>query len=151
MSVDLRAERSEVPPVSTVPEIGPPLRSTRTEWLTLLVLGAFTLMAIAGYGIFALNPGLIPDSDSARAFFGEAFRIFARGHIILAALVLATPLVLRTGVQWVPAFVGVFLLSFLSEFVGTGYGFPFSGYEYTSLLGLKLGGRVPWSSRSAGS
>ena len=29
------------------------------------------------------------------------------------------------------------------EFVGTGYGIPFGGYEYTHLLGYKLGGRVP--------
>jgi putative membrane protein len=40
--------------------------------------------------------------------------------------------------------VAVALASFLSEHIGTGYGFPFGGYEYTGLLGYKLGGRVPF-------
>jgi putative membrane protein len=35
-------------------------------------------------------------------------------------------------------------VSFLAEYIGTGYGFPFGAYEYTGLLGFKLGGRVPW-------
>lgn len=113
------------------------------EWYGLVFLAVFTVVAIAGYGVFALNPGLIPDSDSARRFYGLSFRLFARIHIILAALVLAVPLIRQTGLRWVPALAAVFLVSFLSEYVGTGYGFPFGGYEYTGLLGIKLGGRVP--------
>jgi len=107
------------------------------------LLAVFTVVAIAGYGVFALNPALIPDSDSARRFYGLSFRLFARIHIILSALVLAVPLIRQAGLRWVPALVAVFLVSFLSEYVGTGYGFPFGGYEYTGLLGIKLGGRVP--------
>lgn len=113
------------------------------EWLALGLLGIFTLMAILGYGIFALNPALIPDSDSARRFYGASFPLFSRLHIVLTAVALAIPLIRRTGFRWVPAFAAVFLVSFLSEFFGTGYGFPFGHYEYTSLLGYKLGGRVP--------
>jgi putative membrane protein len=100
-------------------------------------------MAILGYGIFGLHPNLIPDSDSARRFYGLSFQLFARVHILLAALVLVVPLLRRTGFSWVPALVAVFLVSFLSEFIGTGYGIPFGGYAYTGLLGFKLGGRVP--------
>jgi putative membrane protein len=40
--------------------------------------------------------------------------------------------------------MAVAVASFLSEHIGTGYGFPFGGYEYTGLLGYKLGGRVPF-------
>ncbi len=116
---------------------------TRLEWLTLALLGAFTLVAVLGYGVFARNPSLIPDSDSARSFYGASFQLFARLHIVLAFVVMAVPLALRTGFRWVPAFLAVFLASFLSEFIGTGYGVPFGGYEYTSLLGIQLGGRVP--------
>jgi len=115
----------------------------RLEWAGLLVLAVFTLMAIAGYGVFGRNPGLIPDSDSARRFYGLSFQLFARLHIVLAALVLVLPLLRRTRGAWIPALLAVFTVSFLSEFIGTGYGFPFGGYEYTSLLGFKLGGRVP--------
>lgn len=120
-----------------------PVGKTFFEWSVLGVLILFTLVAVAGYGVFALHPNLIPDSDAARDFFGLSFSLFARVHIALSALVLAIPLVTRTGFAWVPAFLAVFFLSFLSEFVGTGYGFPFGEYEYTSLLGFKLGGRVP--------
>lgn len=114
------------------------------EALSLGALLVFTLTAIAGYGVFALHPQLIPDSDSARAFFGQSFELFARAHILVAAVVLAVPLIRRAGFRWIPAFALVAVVSFLSEFIGTGYGFPFGGYEYTHLLGYKLGGRVPF-------
>jgi uncharacterized membrane protein len=113
------------------------------EWVGLGVLAAFTVTAILGYGVFARNPNLIPDSDSARRFYGLSFQLFARIHIVLAGMVLLIPLLRRARLTWVPAFLAVCLVSFLSEFVGTGYGFPFGGYEYTALLGPKLGGRVP--------
>ena len=48
------------------------------------------------------------------------------------------------GARWIPAFLTVYVLSFLAEHIGTGYGIPFSGYEYTGLLGPKLLGRVPY-------
>ena len=116
---------------------------TSPEWVGLGLLAVFTLTAVLGYGVFGRNPALIPDSDSARLFYGLSFRLFARLHIILAGLVLVIPLLLRIRLAWTPAFVAVCLVSFLSEFIGTGYGFPFGGYEYTGLLGFKLGGRVP--------
>jgi uncharacterized membrane protein len=118
-------------------------RWERLEWIGLAVLTVFTLAAIGGYGVFGRNPGLIPDSDSARRFYGLSFQLFARVHILLAALILAIPLLRRARGSWVPALLAVFAVSFLSEFIGTGYGIPFGGYEYTGLLGLKLGGRVP--------
>ncbi|MGW8266576.1 MAG: carotenoid biosynthesis protein [Longimicrobiales bacterium] len=113
------------------------------EWVGLALLAAFTLIAILGYGVFGLHPNLIPDSDSARRFYGLSFQLFARVHILLAAVVLVIPLSRRIGLSWVPALLAVFLASFLSEFIGTGYGVPFGGYAYTGLLGFKLGGRVP--------
>jgi putative membrane protein len=108
-----------------------------------LALLVFTVIAVLGYGVFALNPGRIPDSDFARSLYGVSFRLFARTHIVVSALVLGVALIRNTGFRWVTAFGAIFLASFLSEFIGTGYGIPFGGYEYTSLLGFKLGGRVP--------
>ncbi len=109
----------------------------------LVVLTLFTLSAILGFGVFGLNPHLIPDSDSARRFYGASFRLFARIQIVLSGIVLALALFRRAGLRWLPAPGGVFLVSFLSEHMGTGYGIPFGDYSYTSLLGYKLGGRVP--------
>lgn len=120
-------------------------REIRTpEWGGLAFLLLFTLSAILGYGIFGLHPNLIPDTDSARRFYGLSFRLFAQAHILVSAAVLGMVLILRTGLRWITAFLAIFLVSFLSEFAGTGYGFPFGGYGYTALLGPKLGGRVPF-------
>jgi uncharacterized membrane protein len=49
----------------------------------------------------------------------------------------------RLGARWLPGLAGVYLLSLMSEHVGTGYGIPFGGYEYTGLLGSRVGPRVP--------
>lgn len=121
----------------------PKRRRISPEWIGLGFLGVFTVVAALGYGVFALNPGLIPDSDSARRFYGASFTLFARLHIGLTGLVLLIVLLKAGKLRWIPALLAVFLVSFLSEFVGTGYGFPFGRYEYTGLLGYKLGGRVP--------
>jgi len=120
------------------------LKARLPEWALLMVLAAFTAMAVAGYWAFGLNPGLIPDSDFAREFYGLSFKLFARVHIALSGLVLAVKLLRHSDARWLLGFVAVALVSFLSEHIGTGYGFPFGGYEYTSLLGWKVGGRVPF-------
>ena len=114
------------------------------ERIGIIALYLFTLIAILGYGNFALHPERLPDSDFARSFFSNSFAWSARGHIILSGIVLAAAFWVRAGGRWLVAFVSVFVLSFLAEHVGTGTGFPFSGYEYTGLLGPRLGGRVPW-------
>jgi putative membrane protein len=114
------------------------------EWIGLGGLTLFTLAAVVGYWTFGLHPNLIPDSDFARRIYGLSYRWFARLHIVVSAVVLGVYLLRRTGWKWIPAFFGVALVSFLSEHIGTGYGFPFSGYEYTSLLGPRVGGRVPF-------
>ncbi len=123
---------------------GPFVRWARSpEGVALVALLLFTVTALLGYGVFGRNPHLIPPTDSAARFYAISYKLFARLHIVVAALVLLVPLVRKAGLRWVPAFLAVFLGSFLSEHIGTGYGFPFGGYEYTGLLGWKLGGRVP--------
>ncbi len=120
------------------------IQSRLPEWIGLLVLFAFTASAIMGYWTFGLHPNLIPDSDFARSFYGLSFKLFARGQILVAGLVLAVKLVRHSDIRWLGGFAAVALISFLSEHIGTGYGVPFGGYEYTGLLGFKLGGRVPF-------
>jgi uncharacterized membrane protein len=102
----------------------------------------FTLVALAGYGIFGMNPQLIP--AGLLGFWQVSYAFFARVHIVLGAVVLAMALVPHAGMRWVPALVVVYLLSLGAEYVGTGYGLPFGAYEYTALLGAQFGGRVPW-------
>ncbi|MBT8395885.1 MAG: carotenoid biosynthesis protein [Gemmatimonadetes bacterium] len=114
------------------------------EWGGLVVLVSFTASAVLGYWTFGLHPNLIPDNDFARNFFGLSFKLFARGHIVVAGVVLAIKLYRHSDLRWLAGLGAVAFLSFLAEHIGTGYGFPFGGYEYTGLLGYKLGGRVPF-------
>ena len=109
----------------------------------LLALLLFTVVAVAGYWTFALNPQRLAAAPGAARFYAVSFQFFARLHILLSAAALGAVLVGRLRGRWIPALGAVYALSFLAEHVGTGFGFPFGGYEYTGLLGQKLGGRVP--------
>ena len=113
------------------------------ERATLVALAAFTVLSTAGYGYFGLHPENLPASEGALRFYSVSFQFFAQVHIVLAFLTLAVMLSLRTGYRWVPALGVVYLVSFTSEHIGTGFGIPFGGYEYTGLLGARLGPRVP--------
>lgn len=117
--------------------------SRPSERWALLALLVFTVLAVAGYWNFALHPQRLPQTPSAQQFFAISFQFFGRVHIAFSALALAVVLVGRMGWRWVPAMAGVYTLAFLSEHLGTGYGIPFGAYEYTGLLGVRLGDRVP--------
>lgn len=123
-------------------EITPGLLGT-PEGRALIGLYGFTVVATLGYGVFALNPGRIPDFPALFAFYSISFNFFAQAHIWICLLVLAIALVRHIGWSWLPALAVVYLLSFTSEHVGTGYGIPFGGYAYTELLGPRVGPRVP--------
>ncbi|MEJ2540618.1 MAG: carotenoid biosynthesis protein [Gemmatimonadota bacterium] len=113
------------------------------EALALGFFLAFTVLAILGFWNFGLNPGRLPAVDWAVRIYQISFPWFARAHILISAAVLFFVLTRHARFRWVPAMLAVYLLSFTSEHVGTGYGIPFSGYEYTGLLGARLLSRVP--------
>jgi putative membrane protein len=118
-------------------------RSTRVERAGLAVLVAFTVVTVLGYGVFALHPQRLTDVPYGPEFFAISFRFFAQVHILLCAAVLGIVLVGRTGLRWAPALLAVCAVSFTAEHIGTGYGIPFGGYGYTTLLGPRIGPRVP--------
>lgn len=120
----------------------PPRWRALEQW-SLLTLVGFTVASVAGFGYYALHPENLPPSGLALRFYTISFGFFAQIHILLAFGALATVLVARTGLRWLPALLGVYLLSLTSEHIGTGYGIPFGGYEYTGLLGTRVGPRVP--------
>jgi len=130
--------------MSTVDHVGAPASGTsRAERGGLLVLGGFTIFALLGYAVFALRPQNLAAVPFAAGFFGVSFRFFAQLHIVLSFAALAVVLVRRTGGRWVPTMLAACLVSFTAEHMGTGYGIPFGGYEYTTLLGPRIGPRVP--------
>jgi len=103
---------------------------------------AFTVVALAGYGVFGQNPQLIP--PALIGFWQVSYAFFARFHIIVGGAAIAMALVSWAGLRWIPSLVAIYVLALLAEYVGTGYGIPFGAYEYTSLLGWKIGDQVPW-------
>lgn len=117
---------------------------SRWERWGLVALGVATVFAIAGFATFALRPEMLARFPNAADFYPKAFPFFAQGHIAVAFLVLGGALVLRAGVQWVPALVATFVVSLSAELAGTSMGWLFGPYEYTSLLGPKIMGLVPW-------
>ncbi len=116
---------------------------TRLERAALLALVAFTVLAVLGYGVFALRPQNLTRVPYGPEFFAISFRFFAQLHILLCAAALFTVLLRRTGLRWLPAMLAVGGVSFVAEHLGTGYGVPFGGYAYTTLLGPRIGPRVP--------
>jgi len=113
------------------------------ERAALWALAAFTLVAVGGYWNFVVHPERLPATPLATRFYAVSFGLFARLHILLAVGALLVVLVGRLRARWIPALVAVSGLAFLLEHVGTGTGVPFGAYDYTALLGWKVGGRVP--------
>jgi putative membrane protein len=124
--------------MSTRPSFG-----SRLEISGLVALVAFTVTALLGYGLFALRPQNLVGVPYAAEFFAISFRFFAQLHIVLCFAALAIVLISRTGLRWLPTLAAVYALSLTSEHLGTGYGIPFGGYSYSTLLGIRVGPRVP--------
>lgn len=104
----------------------------------------FISLALAGYATFGLHPELVANVPGAARSYGLIYANIGYLQVWALWLVLAVYLVRHAGPRWIPAFVAVYALSFLSEFLGTSYGIPFGGYAYSGLLGPKWFDRVPW-------
>jgi putative membrane protein len=101
---------------------------------------------LAGLLVALPNPQLWADSRNAAWIFGVSMQYAGPLHILLGA---ATMLVF--GLRLVGArktlifFLAATTLSLGFELLGTGTGWPFGAYAYTSGLGWKIGGRVPYT------
>jgi uncharacterized membrane protein len=75
-----------------------------------------------------------------------SYPLFAQLQIVVAIVALALAIRAHGVVPRaaLAAFAAVFVISFGCEFGGTSYGIPFGKYEYTSLLGPKILGKVPF-------
>jgi uncharacterized membrane protein len=107
-------------------------------------LYGFTVLAVAGYGVFGRDASRLAGlPEWAVWFYGRSFGFFALGHVWLAMAVLTAVLVLRAGGRWVPAFVLMYAISLGSELAGTTWGIPFGAYSYSALLAPMWLERVP--------
>jgi putative membrane protein len=108
--------------------------------LTALIFG------LGGILIALPHPQWWADSRYGRDVFQFGMEYGGSLHIILGA---ATMLVFGSlTIGWkrtLTFFVVTVTLSLSSELIGTGTGWPFGNYEYTSGLGYKVLGRVPFT------
>src|SRR5689334_13820061 len=109
----------------------------------LLALCALTVMAAAGYAVYALHPAQLANVPGGAVVYGYALRVFPPAHIVVGVIVLAAVLTRRVGTAWIPAAIALYLVSLGSELLGTTAGVPFGPYHYTDGLGIKWLGHVP--------
>ena len=110
----------------------------------LLVSTLIAVVSVFGFKVFSLNPKLLVEMPWALELYPYAYKAFAQAHIVFSAGALFLFLAARGTPSWPLAALGVYGLSFLSEFAGTSWGLPFGAYEYTDLLGPKIAGKVPF-------
>jgi putative membrane protein len=104
----------------------------------------FIALALVGFATFGLHPELVARIPGAGRSYGLIYANIGYVQVWALWVILAVFMIRHTGTRWLPAFLAVYALSFLSEFLGTTYGIPFGGYQYSSLLGPKWFDRVPW-------
>lgn len=102
------------------------------------------LISVFGFKFFTLNPEFLGRFDWAMRLYPYAFTGFAQAQIFTGWLATALMLTNRMRSGWLKVFAAVYALSLASEYSGTSWGLPFGHYEYTDLLGYKIGGKVPW-------
>lgn len=113
-------------------------------WLLLVLQGGIVAASLLGYGIFTSRPELLIQLDPGARFFTWAFYGFAVGNMLFGGLAVVAEAVLRDRTSGLWAFGSIYLVSLVSELLGTTYGLPFGAYSYTTLLGAKWFDRVPF-------
>jgi putative membrane protein len=104
----------------------------------------FIALALVGFATFGLHPELVARVPGAAQSYGLIYPNIGYVQVWALWAILAVFLIRHTGRRWLPAFLAVYAVSFLSEFLGTTFGVPFGGYQYSALLGPKWFNRVPW-------
>ena len=108
--------------------------------LSALVFGLIGLL------IMLPNPDLWASDPNAVKVFDWSMKYAGSLHIILGAATMFVAGVVTIGWRKTSLFAIVsYSLSLSSELIGTGTGWPFGNYEYTSFLGHKILGRVPFT------
>lgn len=100
-------------------------------------------ISIFGYATFTLHPELFARYPWSPPIYAISYPLFARLQILLCFWLCIRAAHKVLSWRWLLYFLPAFLISFFMEFGGTSYGIPFGKYSYTSLLGWKLGDKVP--------
>ena len=112
-------------------------------WGFLVLQALIVIASLLGYGIFTARPDLLMQVDPQARFFTWAFHGFAVGNMLFGGLAAVVDALDGNKRAAFYALIAVYLVSLISELMGTGLGIPFGPYAYTSLLGPKWFGLVP--------
>lgn len=108
-------------------------------------LGAL-IFGLVGILIMLPNPDLWSSDPRAVDVFNWSMEHAGATHILLGAATMFAFGLVMLGWRKTAIFAAVScLLSLSSELIGTGTGWPFGNYEYTSFLGYKVLDRVPYT------
>jgi uncharacterized membrane protein/1-acyl-sn-glycerol-3-phosphate acyltransferase len=101
---------------------------------------------LAGLLIALPHPELWASSPTAGEVFNFGIQYAGSLHILFGAATMLLFGLLCVGPRkTLIFFVAATTISLGMELLGTGTGFPFGAYSYTTFLGLKVAGRVPYS------
>ena len=104
------------------------------------------VFGLAGLLIALPNPQLWADSELGLETFNFGMKYGGSTHILFGAAAVFALGVMAVGWWRTAVFFGCAVgLSLASELIGTGTGWPFGNYEYTSFLGYKVLDRVPFT------
>ncbi len=122
------------------------LAGVRNDWVDHVALATVYLVSafsLAGFATFGRHPERLGNAPLAAAVYGWMLLLAPRVQILVAFAAIALVLARHAGVRWIPAFVGLYVLSLASELSGTTLGLPFGPYHYTAALGTRWFGHVP--------
>lgn len=122
------------------------LRQISLAWWVLAAhLGAL-VFGLVGLLIMLPHPELWSSDPNAVRVFDWSMEHAGASHIVLGALTMVVFGWQAIGWRKTTIFALVSITCSLAfELFGTGTGWPFGNYEYTSFLGYKVLGRVPWT------
>jgi carotene biosynthesis associated membrane protein len=119
------------------------------SWLPagLFIAHFFALIfGLIGLLIMLPHPDLWTGDPNAVKVFDFSMKYAGSLHIIFGAATMLAAGVLTLGWRKTAIFfVAAYSLSLSAELIGTGTGWPFGNYAYTSFLGHKVLGRVPFT------
>ncbi|MCM8748057.1 carotenoid biosynthesis protein [Thermomicrobiaceae bacterium CFH 74404] len=118
----------------------------RVAWWALAAHLATMAFGLAGLTIAMRRPDLWSHSQVAADVYAFGTRYAGAVQIILAAVAVLAFGIAKLGLRRTAIFFGcATTLSLASELIGTGTGWPFGNYSYTSGLGYKILDRVPFT------
>ncbi|MBV9578908.1 MAG: carotenoid biosynthesis protein [Chloroflexi bacterium] len=112
----------------------------------LLAHAAALIFGLGGMLIAVPHPELWSSSAVGREAFSFGMQYAGALHMLLGAVTMLTFGMVTLGARRTAIFfVAACGLSLSAELIGTSTGYPFGNYEYTTGLGYKILGRVPFS------